>query len=264
MAATRWPTEGRDCLLCATDRQSTAQNLVCVLRETSNGRREWRGRRVHVIGAGAMGGDIAAWCAWNGFDGQPWRHEGRGCGRDQARQRHQEHLGCTKAPEIRDVSHRLVPDLRGDGIRSADLVIEAVPEKLELKQRIYAAVEQQMRADAILATNTSSIALEQLPTGLRRPERFLGVALLQPGLAHATRRGRQPRHGSARGPRIRQRVPGASIACRRRRRAHRNFGQPRAHAVHDGSLHPLDQGTPKETIDAAAERFGMPMGPIRR
>ena len=80
----------------------------------------------------------------------------------------------------------------GEGVRGADLIIEAVPEKLELKQKVYASIEPKMKPGAILATNTSSIPLQDLRTTLQRPERLLGPALLQSGVAAATRRGRQP------------------------------------------------------------------------
>src|SRR5499427_348900 len=163
---------------------STAQNLVRVffLRERMKGLADgkWPGNRVHVIGAGAMGGDIAAWCAWHGLtvslgDVKPEPIAGA---IKRAAELYKK-IG-RKGTEIRDALDRLVPDLRGDGIRSADLVIEAASERLDLKQRIYAAAEQQMRSDAILATNTSSIALEQLRTGLRRPDRFIGLHFFNP------------------------------------------------------------------------------------
>ncbi|HXY68682.1 MAG TPA: 3-hydroxyacyl-CoA dehydrogenase family protein, partial [Gemmatimonadales bacterium] len=135
---------------------------------------------VHVIGAGAMGGDIGAWCAWHGLtvslgDVKPEPIAGA---IKRAAELYKK-IGH-KGTEIRDALDRLVPDLRGDGIRSADLVIEAASERLDLKQRIYAAAEQQMRSDAILATNTSSIALEQLREGLRRPDRFVGLHFFNP------------------------------------------------------------------------------------
>ena len=85
-----------------------------------------------------------------------------------------------KGTDIRDALDRLIPDLKGDGVKTADLIIEAVPETLELKQKVYAGVETRMRPDAILATNTSSIPLEELRKGLKRPERFLGLHFFNP------------------------------------------------------------------------------------
>ena len=65
-------------------------------------------------------------------------------------------------------------------MRSADLVIEAVPETLELKRKVYAATEPKMRPGAILATNTSSIPLEELRVGLQRPDHLVGLHFFNP------------------------------------------------------------------------------------
>src|SRR6185503_12803511 len=81
---------------------------------------------------------------------------------------------------VRDALDRLIPDLKGEGVTSADLIIEAVPEKLDLKQKVYAATEPKMKPGAILATNTSSIPLEQLREGLQRPEHLVGVHFFNP------------------------------------------------------------------------------------
>ena len=97
-----------------------------------------------------------------------------------------------KRTEIRDALDRLMPDLDGEGVRDADLIIEAVPEKLELKQKVYAGVEQRMKPTAILATNTSSIPLQDLRTTLQNSGTAGGLALLQSGIAAATGRSGQP------------------------------------------------------------------------
>src|SRR5262249_47546014 len=118
---------------------------------------EFAGEHIHVIGAGAMGGDIAAWCAWHGFtvtlaDMKPEPLA-------KAVERAADLYGKIghKRTAVRDALDRLIPDLSGDGVRFADLVIEAVPETLELKRKVYAATEPRMKPGAILATNTSSI-----------------------------------------------------------------------------------------------------------
>ncbi len=137
-------------------------------------------KHVHVVGAGAMGGDIAAWCAWQGVsvslaDMQP-RPLAKAIGRAAAL------FGKIgrKSAQTRDALDRLIPDLHGDGVRRADLVIEAVPENLEIKRKVYAIAEQRMKPEAILATNTSSIPLETLRDGLTRPERLVGLHFFNP------------------------------------------------------------------------------------
>ncbi|MGY3423873.1 enoyl-CoA hydratase/carnithine racemase [Bradyrhizobium sp. F1.13.4] len=162
----------------------TAQNLIRVffLREQMK-KAAGSGntiKHVHVIGAGAMGGDIAAWCAGQGLrvslaDMKAEPIAG-------AVKRAAELYGkiIRKPTEVRDALDRLIPDVTGEGARNADLIIEAVPEKLELKQKVYAALEPRMKPGAILATNTSSIPLQDLRTTLARPERLVGLHFFNP------------------------------------------------------------------------------------
>ncbi len=162
----------------------TAQNLIRVffLREQMK-KLAGPGNKVghvHVIGAGAMGGDIAAWCASQGLrvtlsDMKPEPIAG-------AMKRATDLFGkiMRKPTLIRDALDRLVPDLDGEGVRNADLIIEAVPEKLELKQKVYAGLEPRMKPGAILATNTSSIPLQDLRTTLQKPERLVGLHFFNP------------------------------------------------------------------------------------
>ena len=69
-----------------------------------------------------------------------------------------------------------------DAVRGADLVVEAVVERTEVKVGVYAAIEAAASDEAVIATNTSSIPIAQLAAGLRRPERFLGVHWFVPPL----------------------------------------------------------------------------------
>src|ERR1700730_7557986 len=162
----------------------TAQNLIRVffLREQM---KKLAGdgntiSHVHVIGAGAMGGDIAAWCAHQGMrvtlaDMKPEPIAG-------AMKRAADLFGkiMRKRTDIRDALDRLMPDMDGEGVRNADLIIEAVPEKLELKQKVYAGLEPNMKPGAILATNTSSIPLQDLRINLKSPERLVGLHFFNP------------------------------------------------------------------------------------
>ncbi|MGH9805930.1 MAG: enoyl-CoA hydratase-related protein, partial [Terriglobia bacterium] len=149
----------------------TAQNLIRVffLREKLKGLSggAWQGQRIHVIGAGAMGGDIAAWCAWHGLTVSLADMKAEPLAGAIKRAADLFKKIGHKNTDIRDALDRLIPDLKGEGARTADLIIEAVPETLELKQKVYAGVEAGMRPDAILATNTSSIPLEDLRKGLK-------------------------------------------------------------------------------------------------
>jgi 3-hydroxyacyl-CoA dehydrogenase / enoyl-CoA hydratase / 3-hydroxybutyryl-CoA epimerase len=244
-----------------------SRNLVRVfflrdkLKKLSAG--SWRGRHVHVIGAGTMGGDIAAWCAWHGFavtlaDMKAEPLAG-------AVKRAADLFGKIghKRTDIRDALDRLTPDLHGDGVRSADLIIEAVPETLELKRKVYARIEPRMRPDAILATNTSSIPLEELRVSLQRPGQLVGVHFFNP--VSRMQLVEVVSHDAA----TEQVLADARAFLGRIDRLPAPVKSAPGFLV-NRALTPymleamvmLGQGIKREIIDVAAEDFGMPMGPI--
>jgi 3-hydroxyacyl-CoA dehydrogenase / enoyl-CoA hydratase / 3-hydroxybutyryl-CoA epimerase len=246
----------------------TAQNLVRVfflrdnLKDLAAG--EWNGKRVHVIGAGAMGGDIAAWCAWHGFIvslGDTKAEPIAGAIKRAAELYGK--IGRDNRLRIRDALDRLIPDLKADGVATADLIIEAVPEILELKRKIFAAIEPKMKPDAILATNTSSIPLEQLREGLPRPERLVGIHFFNPVsrmqlvevVSHDQVADAVVADARAFLGRI-DRLPAPVKSAP-------GFLVNRALTPYLlEAMIMLDAGMKKETIDKAATDFGMPMGPI--
>src|SRR5690606_29248416 len=157
----------------------TARNLTRVFflqeRLKALGGKDSGIQRVHVVGAGVMGGDIAAWAALKGFDVTLQDREQGYI--DTALARAQELFSKkvkvdAKRPEV---AARLKSDLAGDGVAGADLVIEAIIEQPEAKRALYAGVEPQLKADALLTTNTSSIQLDELRPGLARPAHFAGL-----------------------------------------------------------------------------------------
>ena len=164
---------------------ATAQNLVRVffLQERLKGlarAKDCQARHVHVIGAGVMGGDIAAWCALSGFTVSL---------QDQAPERIAPAMGRAAKlyqQKLRDPRQataawdRLVPDHRGLCVERADIVIEAIFEDKDVKQKLYRELEPRLRADALLATNTSSIPLEELAPALHKPERLVGLHFFNP------------------------------------------------------------------------------------
>jgi 3-hydroxyacyl-CoA dehydrogenase/enoyl-CoA hydratase/3-hydroxybutyryl-CoA epimerase len=218
---------------------------------------------VHVIGAGAMGGDIAAWCAGQGLrvtlgDMKPEPIAG-------AIKRAADLFGKIKRKrtEVRDALDRLMPDLEAEGVRNADLIIEAVPEKLELKQQVYAALEPSMKPGAILATNTSSIPLEDLRTTLAKPERLVGLHFFNPVsrlqlVEVVSHDGNDPEA-------LKQALAlvGAIDRLPLPVKSSPGFLVNRALTPYMlEAMVMLDEKIDKLTIDAAARKFGMPMGPI--
>ena len=135
---------------------------------------------IHVIGAGTMGGDIAAVAAMSGFsvtlqDLDPTAIDGA---IDRARALYERRLKDTQP--FATTMARLVADPEGAGLARADLVIEAVAERLEVKQAVFAAAEPMMKPDAIMATNTSAIPLEQIGSALSDPSRLIGMHFFNP------------------------------------------------------------------------------------
>jgi 3-hydroxyacyl-CoA dehydrogenase/enoyl-CoA hydratase/3-hydroxybutyryl-CoA epimerase len=135
---------------------------------------------VHVVGAGTMGGDIAAWCALRGLTVtlQDQNAERIAPAMQRARKLFSDRL--RDARRVRDAWDRLIPDVAGSGIARADVVIEAIFENLEAKRALFADVERRARADAILATNTSSIPLEDIAIAMQAPRRLVGLHFFNP------------------------------------------------------------------------------------
>jgi 3-hydroxyacyl-CoA dehydrogenase/enoyl-CoA hydratase/3-hydroxybutyryl-CoA epimerase len=164
---------------------ATAQNLVRVffLQEQlkSLGKdKSYQPKYVHVIGAGTMGGDIAAWCAFRGFhvslqDQSPERIA------PALKRAHSLFKRKLKRPiKINEAMDRLMPDHKGIGVERADIVIEAIFEDADVKRSLYNTIEPRMKPDALLASNTSSIPLEELSSALSRPERLVGLHFFNP------------------------------------------------------------------------------------
>lgn len=245
----------------------TAQNLIRVffLREQMK-KLAGSGNRinhVHVIGAGAMGGDIAAWCANQGLrvtlaDMKPEPIAG-------AMKRAADLFGkiIRKRTEVRDALDRLIPDMDGEGVRTADLIIEAVPEKLELKQKVYAGLEPRMKPGAILATNTSSIPLQELRTTLASPQRLLGLHFFNP--VSRLQLVEVVSHDGTDPQLLTQAMAFVGAIDRLPLPVKSSPGFLVNRALTPYMLEAmvmLDEKIDKITIDAAAEKFGMPMGPI--
>ena len=164
---------------------STAKNLIRVffLQEnlkSQGDKKLFIPKRVHVIGGGVMGGDIAAWCALCGM--KVTIQDRKEATLAKVIQR-ADKLFKKKLKHpllIQQALDRLVPDINALGVSKADVIIEAIYENIEAKQTLYRQIEPQMKADAILATNTSSIPLEVLSECLSDPSRLVGIHFFNP------------------------------------------------------------------------------------
>ena len=220
-------------------------------------------RRVHVIGAGVMGGDIAAWCALQGMEVtvqdremqyiEPAVERAKKLFKRKARSKH----------ESTATLARFMPDVKSDGVARADVIIEAIFENKEAKQELYKDIEPRMREDAVLATNTSAIPLEELSSVLKNPQRLIGLHFFNPvakmplvEVVHADNtskdmidRGLSFCADINRFPLPVKSSPGFLV--------NRVLA---AYMLEAMNIH--DEGVSIASIDAAATHFGMPMGPI--
>lgn len=244
-----------------------AQNLIRVffLREQMKKLADGQSgvTHVHVIGAGAMGGDIAAWCARQGLRATLSDMKAEPIA--GAMKRAGELYGkiIRKRIDQREALDRLVPDMDGEGVRNADLIIEAVPEKLELKQKVYAGIEPRMKAGAILATNTSSIPLQELRTTLKAPERLVGIHFFNPVSRMQLVEVVSHDGSDAKVLDTTRAFVGQIDRLPLPVKSAPGFLVNRALTPYMlEAMVMLDEKIPKEVIDEAAEKFGMPMGPI--
>jgi 3-hydroxyacyl-CoA dehydrogenase / enoyl-CoA hydratase / 3-hydroxybutyryl-CoA epimerase len=220
-------------------------------------------RRVHVVGAGTMGGDIAAWCALKGLDVTV---------QDRARQYVEPALKRAaelfrkrlRAPgEAEAAAQRLRVDLEAAEVGSADLVVEAIVEKAEAKRALFAELEPRLRASALIATNTSSIRLEDLAGALRDPGRFIGLHFFNPvaslPLVEVIRGEQTSERAVLAAASFVTRIGKLPLPCR----SSPGFVVNRLLTPYMlEALHAHSDGHSLESIDAAAKEFGMPMGPV--
>lgn len=246
----------------------TARNLVRAffLQERLKGLAKgtkFNPTHVHVIGAGTMGGDIAAWCALSGLtvtlqDREP-RFIAPAIGR--AYKLFKKRL---KVPRLVEAAmDRLIPDVEGRGVAKADVVIEAIIENLQAKRDLFASIEPKLKAGALLATNTSSIPLDELSKGLKDPNRLVGIHFFNPV---AQMRLVEVVHGEKTDETT---FKNAMAFVRKIDRLPLPVKSSPGFLV-NRILMPyltecmvlLEEGVPAALIDKAAMDFGMPMGPV--
>jgi 3-hydroxyacyl-CoA dehydrogenase/enoyl-CoA hydratase/3-hydroxybutyryl-CoA epimerase len=163
----------------------TAKNLirVAVLQDqlkTQATAQDFPVKHVHVIGAGVMGGTIAAWCALRGMR-VTLQDQNLEAIAPAIKRAHALFVKQAHTPrKIAAAFDRLIPDAVGAGIRHADVIIEAIYENLDAKQTLFKRIEREARPDALIATNTSSIPIEEIAAALNAPERLLGIHFFNP------------------------------------------------------------------------------------
>jgi 3-hydroxyacyl-CoA dehydrogenase/enoyl-CoA hydratase/3-hydroxybutyryl-CoA epimerase len=219
--------------------------------------------RVHVVGAGVMGGDIAAWCASRGLIVTLQDREMKYV--EPALARAREFFGKRARDPARasEMAARLTPDVEGSGVPQADIVIEAIFENAEAKRALYAKLEPAMKPAAILATNTSSIVLEELAQELADPGRLVGLHFFNPVakmMLVEIIRSQQTRADVVEDAlAFTRKLDKLPLPCR----SSPGFVVNRILMPYmTEAMLAADEGIPLASIDRAAVAFGMPMGPI--
>lgn len=218
---------------------------------------------VHIIGAGIMGGDIAAWSALKGL---------RVTVQDQDRERIAQAQGRAialfrrrlKDPRlIQAALDRLIPDPQGYGLPHADLVLEAITENMDSKRALYQDIEHRLKPDAVLATNTSSLSVHQLSLDLQQPEHMVGIHFFNPVASMP----------------LVEIIETDQLDPSSRQKAYAFVRQldKLPLPVNDApgflvnavlapymleAMHCVDEGMTPATVDQAMLEFGMPMGPL--
>ena len=219
-------------------------------------------RHVHVVGAGVMGGDIAAICAMRGLSVtlQDTAPERIAPAVKRAAELFKRRLRDER--RVRDALDRLVPDVAGDGARHADVVIEAIFENLDAKRALFARLEAMAKPDAILASNTSSLKLADIATALKDPARLVGIHFFNPvpqlQLVEIVSGEKTKTELSKNAAAFVRQIDKLPLPVR----DSPGFLVNRVLGPYmQNAFRLLDEGHKPETLDAAMERFGMPMGP---
>ncbi len=246
----------------------TASNLIRVFRlqerlKSLGKEGDFKAAHVHVVGAGTMGGDIAAWCALRGLTVTLQDQNAERLVPAMARAAKLFAQRLKDPRRVRDATDRLIPDVAGAGVARADVIVEAIFENLDAKRGLFAALEVKAKPSAILATNTSSIPLEDIATAMADPARLVGLHFFNPVpqmmlveivVGKNTRADLVPQAAAFTRQIDKLPLPVKSAP---------GFLVNRVLAPYlMAAMRCVDEGIAPEVVDEAALAFGMPMGPI--
>ena len=224
---------------------------------------DYKPLRAHIIGAGTMGADIASWCVVSGMDVtlQDMSIEQIEKAQKGAKKLFRKRL--KKPVAVEAAMARLTADPDGKGVKRADIIIEAIVENLEIKQELFKNLEKEIKPGAVLASNTSSLSLEEIASSMQDEGRLIGIHFFNPVaqmplvevVSSEKSRKEEVEKGCAFVTKI-NKYPLIVKSCK-------GFLVNRVLAPYMmESIRQLDEGVPPEKIDQAALDFGMPMGPI--
>ncbi|MDZ4772610.1 MAG: 3-hydroxyacyl-CoA dehydrogenase NAD-binding domain-containing protein [Planctomycetota bacterium] len=237
------------------------------LKMLTNGRNAAVPTRVGVLGAGVMGRAIASSSADRGawtrlFDIVPAALdtaliEHRADVESRLKKRKLQKNAADRALDRLDVTDSLV------GFANVELVVEAVAERLDVKRKVFQELARQMKSDAILATNTSSLSVDAIASDIPHPERVVGLHFFNPvkrmPLVEIVR-------GTRTSPEVVARCAAFALALGKTPVVTKDcagFLVNRLLGPYlDESLRLFAGGIDPARIDRSLRNFGMPMGPL--
>ncbi|MEM2142263.1 MAG: 3-hydroxyacyl-CoA dehydrogenase [Candidatus Thorarchaeota archaeon] len=142
-------------------------------------------KRIAVVGSGLMGSGIAYVSAWNGFEVVMNDVNQQALDAGMERIRNDVMGGIDKGKISLQDAERLMGRLSAtvsleEAVKNADLVVEAVFENMDVKKKIFREVDEKAPSHAILATNTSSLSIDELASVTKRPDKFIGMHYFSP------------------------------------------------------------------------------------
>ncbi|MGI9411652.1 MAG: 3-hydroxyacyl-CoA dehydrogenase NAD-binding domain-containing protein, partial [Hyphomicrobiaceae bacterium] len=238
-------------------------NLSEMLKAQAPKEIDFKPLRVHVIGAGVMGADIAGWCVAAGMQVSLQDLSSEAIDKGIAAQDKLFKRRFRTPALLAAAKARLIADPTGERVSRADVIIEAIVERLDVKQKVFSELEPRLKPGAVLASNTSSIMIEDIAQALQDPGRLIGIHFFNPVaqmplveiIKGRSSRDEETEKGCAfvtainKFPLIVKSVPGFLV------------NRVLAPYMFE-AFQRLEQGEDMAKIDEAAKVFGMPMGPI--
>ncbi|MFW9843406.1 MAG: 3-hydroxyacyl-CoA dehydrogenase NAD-binding domain-containing protein [Candidatus Thorarchaeota archaeon] len=141
--------------------------------------------KIAVIGAGLMGSGIVYISAWNGFEVHMIDINDAAVEAGMDRIRNDVMTGINKNKISMSDAEALIGRISygtdvAEGVKDVDLVIEAIFENMEVKKEVFAKADAAAPAHTILATNTSSLSIDELASATKRPDKFIGMHYFSP------------------------------------------------------------------------------------
>jgi 3-hydroxyacyl-CoA dehydrogenase / enoyl-CoA hydratase / 3-hydroxybutyryl-CoA epimerase len=245
----------------------TGESLKKAYQPRQGGSSESRVRTAAVLGAGKMGGSIAWLSSYSGIPvlmkDISW--DAVGAGYSAVHENYSELIRHKKLDErqagIKEQAVSGTLDYRG--FHKPDFIIEAILEDPELKMKIYRELEEQVRPDAVIATNTSSLSVNEMASVFKHPDRFIGFHFFNPvsrmPLVEVVPGSKTSEKTLARAVEFAKQLKKTPIVVKD---CHGFLVNLVLMAYLNEAMLIAEEGVPLELTDRIMKSFGMPVGPF--